>query len=161
MLQKNPCRRIRVQCEAKGEQRVLTREEQARVRGAAADAPLIPKKRYEFMDRYFKSSGRYGINMMRGTASTQVSIDFVNEWDFVRKYRFAYLIMPAIKLICDNLYLVELASGDDLPTKLSATAGVLSQTEAFPEGTPAVIDMADPAVSSAVVSHNVDISLDA
>lgn len=66
-----------------------------------------------------------------------------------------------LKLICDNLYLVELASGDDLPTKLSATAGVLSQTEAFPEGTPAVIDMADPAVSSAVVSHNVDISLDA
>ena len=65
-----------------------------------------------------------------------------------------------LKLICDNLYLVELASGDDLPTKLSATAGVLSQTEAFPEGTPAVIDMADPAVSSAVVSHNVDISLD-
>ena len=66
-----------------------------------------------------------------------------------------------LKLICDDLYLVELADGEDLPTKLSATAGVLSQTEAFPEGTPAVIDMADPAVSSAVVSHNVDISLDA
>lgn len=66
-----------------------------------------------------------------------------------------------LKLICDDLYLVELADGEDLPTKLSATAGVLSQTEAFPEGTPAVIDMADPAVSSAIVSHNADISLDA
>ncbi len=40
--------------------------------------------------------------MMRGTASTQVSIDFEDESDFVRKYRFAYLIMPAIKLITDN-----------------------------------------------------------
>lgn len=42
VLQKNPCRRIRVQCEAKCEQRVLTREEQARVRGAAADAGELP-----------------------------------------------------------------------------------------------------------------------
>lgn len=70
--------------------------------GSVYDLPLIPKKRYEYMDRYFKTSGTCGINMMRGTASTQVSIDFFSEWDFVRKYRFAYLLMPALKLICDN-----------------------------------------------------------
>jgi glutamate--cysteine ligase len=70
--------------------------------GSVYSLPLIPKKRYEYMDRYFKTSGTCGINMMRGTASTQVSIDFAGEWDFVRKYRFAYLLMPALKLICDN-----------------------------------------------------------
>ena len=70
--------------------------------GSVQNLPLIPKKRYEYMDRFFKTSGSCGINMMRGTASTQVSIDFVNEWDFVRKYRFAYLIMPALKFITDN-----------------------------------------------------------
>ena len=75
--------------------------------GSAHELPLIPKKRYEYMDRYFKTSGSCGINMMRGTASTQVSIDFINEWDFVRKYRFAYMLMPALKLITDNTSIFE------------------------------------------------------
>ena len=72
------------------------------VRGAAADAPLIPKKRYEFMDRYFKSSGRYGINMMRGTASAQVSIDYSDERDCIKKFRLANALSPLFALICDN-----------------------------------------------------------
>jgi glutamate--cysteine ligase len=87
-----------------------------RPKGSVYDLELIPKKRYEYMDRYFKTSGTCGINMMRGTASTQVSIDFVNEWDFVRKYRFAYLIMPAIKLICDNTPVFE-DKKNDTPLK--------------------------------------------
>ena len=40
--------------------------------------------------------------MMRGTAATQVSIDFCSEEDFVRKYRVAYQLMPALKLLTDN-----------------------------------------------------------
>lgn len=68
----------------------------------AQDMPLIPKKRYEYMDAYFKSSGTCGIHMMRGTAATQVSIDFCSEEDFVRKYRVAYQLMPALKLLTDN-----------------------------------------------------------
>jgi glutamate--cysteine ligase len=69
---------------------------------SADSLPLIPKKRYAYMDRYFQSSGTSGRNMMRGTASTQVSIDYCCEEDFCRKYRAAYLLMPALKLFSDN-----------------------------------------------------------
>lgn len=68
----------------------------------AEELPLIPKRRYEYMDAYFKGSGTRGRNMMRGTAATQVSIDYCSEEDFLRKYRAAYLLMPALKLLTDN-----------------------------------------------------------
>ena len=38
----------------------------------AEELSLIPKRRYEYMDAYFKRSGTRGRNMMRGTAATQV-----------------------------------------------------------------------------------------
>lgn len=66
------------------------------------DLPLIPKKRYAYMDAYFRRSGTKGINMMRGTASTQISIDYQNERDFVRKFRLASILSPLIKLWTDN-----------------------------------------------------------
>ena len=47
--------------------------------------PLIPKKRYEYMDHYFQTAGTRGRNMMRGTAATQVSIDYCCEEDFRRR----------------------------------------------------------------------------
>ncbi|MCI8387322.1 MAG: FtsQ-type POTRA domain-containing protein [Clostridiales bacterium] len=65
-----------------------------------------------------------------------------------------------LKLICDSIYLVELAGGDDLPTKLTATAGVLATEEAFPEGVAAQIDMANPAMPSAIVNPSINISFD-
>ena len=68
----------------------------------AADMKLIPKKRYEYMDRYFMNTGCCGINMMRGTAATQVSIDYDSEKDFVLKIRSAYMLMPLLKLLTDN-----------------------------------------------------------
>ena len=40
----------------------------------AAELPLIPKRRYEYMDAYFKHTETMGIRMMRGSASTQVSL---------------------------------------------------------------------------------------
>jgi len=66
------------------------------------DLTLIPKQRYKFMDRYFAESGTGGIHMMRGTASTQVSIDYHDEADFVLKYRAAYILMPLLLLLTDN-----------------------------------------------------------
>lgn len=66
------------------------------------ELPLIPKERYRFMDRYFKNAGSTGINMMRATASTQVSLDYTSESDFARKFRAAYVISPILKYICDN-----------------------------------------------------------
>ena len=68
----------------------------------AADIPLIPKKRYEYMNEYFKTSGTRGINMMRGSASTQISVDYCSEDDFVRKYRCLAIISPALKLLSAN-----------------------------------------------------------
>lgn len=66
------------------------------------DLRLIPKKRYEYMDRYFKTTGICGKNMMKGTSSTQVSIDYESEKDFILKIRAAYILMPLLKILTDN-----------------------------------------------------------
>lgn len=71
------------------------------------DLPLIPKERYSFMDRYFQTVDTCGRNMMRGTASAQISVDYTSEQDFVQKMRCAYLLMPAIKLLTDNTAVFE------------------------------------------------------
>lgn len=76
-----------------------------------AKAGLIPKKRYEYMDKYFQASGTMGRYMMRGTASAQVSLDYSCEEDFVRKFRAAYLLTPLFALLTasgspgDEMYL--------------------------------------------------------
>lgn len=68
----------------------------------AEQLPLIPKQRYEAMDRYFKNTGAGGIQMMRATASTQLSIDYYSEHDFVQKMRAACLLTPFFALLSDN-----------------------------------------------------------
>ncbi|MDR0287498.1 MAG: hypothetical protein LBI03_07345, partial [Clostridiales bacterium] len=68
----------------------------------AEDIELLPKSRYYFMDAYFKKTGSMGINMMRGTASCQVSIDYVNEADFIDKYQCACMLCPIFELISSN-----------------------------------------------------------
>ena len=73
----------------------------------AADIELIPKKRYEFMDKYFANTGEYGVCMMRGSASTQVSIDFANRKEAIRKMRLAYCAAPVIAMMCDNTMMFE------------------------------------------------------
>lgn len=68
----------------------------------ADDLEMIPKRRYEYMDQYFRTSGSTGRMMMRGTASAQISVDYSSEDDFVRKYRALSVVMPMIKLLTDN-----------------------------------------------------------
>lgn len=68
----------------------------------AEELSLIPKKRYEYMNDYFAHSGSRGYQMMRATASTQVSVDYVNEEDFVKKYRLACALVPVFSLITEN-----------------------------------------------------------
>lgn len=70
--------------------------------GKVEDMELIPKKRYEFMDRYFRGTGKHGINMMRGTASAQVSIDYINDDDCIKKFRLANALSPLFAMITDN-----------------------------------------------------------
>ena len=68
---------------------------------------LIPKRRYALMDAHFQKSGTGGREMMRGSASVQVSIDYFSEDDFRRKVQAAYYYGPVLKLLCDNAPFVQ------------------------------------------------------
>ncbi len=68
----------------------------------AADLELIPKRRYQFMNLYFREKGSFGTCMMRGSASTQVSIDYSSVSDCLRKLRIAFALVPLFSLMCDN-----------------------------------------------------------
>ena len=71
--------------------------------GEALDCQLIPKPRYAFMDNYLRSlPGMHAERMMRSSASLQVSIDFADEADAVRKMRIATLLGPIFALVTDN-----------------------------------------------------------
>jgi len=69
----------------------------------AAELPLIPKKRYEYMDAYFKRKDTQGIRMMRGSAATQITIDYTSELDFIRKFQFAQIMTPVFALLTENM----------------------------------------------------------
>lgn len=79
---------------------------------------LIPKHRYAWMNDYFQTSGTGGKEMMRGSASTQVSIDYTSEKDFCRKLKAAYYYGPVFKLLMDNASVFE---GQPLRTHLKRT----------------------------------------
>ncbi|MFR1638872.1 MAG: glutamate-cysteine ligase family protein [Eggerthellaceae bacterium] len=68
----------------------------------ARSLELIPKRRYQFMDLYLGERDIYGPCMMRGSASTQVSIDYTSTADCLRKLRLAFALVPVLSLICDN-----------------------------------------------------------
>lgn len=68
----------------------------------AAELELIPKKRYRYMDAHFARISDYGRCMMRGSASTQVSIDYTSVGDCLRKLRLAFALAPLFSLVCDN-----------------------------------------------------------
>jgi glutamate--cysteine ligase len=66
------------------------------------DLPLLPKKRYDFMYKYFKDRGRYAHHMMKGTASVQMNIDYTDEKDYIKKLRVGYFLSPLIYYLFDN-----------------------------------------------------------
>lgn len=66
------------------------------------DLELLPKDRYRFMDAYFEKIGPYGRQMMRGTAATQVSVDYYSEADFSDKYGIAYALRDVLAYYCAN-----------------------------------------------------------
>jgi len=68
----------------------------------ADDVELLPKDRYRFMDARFQRTGSQGRQMMRGSASTQVSIDYTDEADAILKMRIATLIGPLLALATDT-----------------------------------------------------------
>lgn len=66
------------------------------------EIPLSPKKRYRYMDAYFRNSGKYGKHMMRASASTQVSVDYKSEDDLVRKLKVLQKISPILMIMMEN-----------------------------------------------------------
>lgn len=73
----------------------------------AIDKELIPKARYDFMNAYLSSIGPWGPRMMRASASTQISIDYLDEADCIKKMRVAQVLAPLFALICDNAPIFE------------------------------------------------------
>lgn len=67
-----------------------------------SDIRMIPKKRYDYMFEYFKSKGKYAHNMMKGTASVQVSVDFSSEEDYKKKLRIISALSPVLYAVFDN-----------------------------------------------------------
>lgn len=73
----------------------------------ARSLELIPKRRYQFMNLYLGERDAYGPCMMRGSASTQVSLDYTSTADCLRKLRLAFALVPVLSLICDNTPMFE------------------------------------------------------
>lgn len=84
----------------------------------ADNLKLIPKARYHFMDEHFAAIGPYGRFMMRGSASTQLSIDFYSVEDCLRKLRLTSGLSPLFALLCDNTAIFE---GEPSPHQLMRT----------------------------------------
>ena len=66
------------------------------------DIPLSPKKRYKYMDAYFRESGKYGKYMMRASSSVQVSVDYRSEEDLIRKLRILEKISPILMIAMES-----------------------------------------------------------
>lgn len=72
------------------------------------ELPFIPKKRYEYMSNYFiKHGGSSPHNMMKGSASLQVAIDYKDEDDFRKKFFLANAISTFLYSTFDNAYIFE------------------------------------------------------
>ncbi|MDU2353099.1 MAG: glutamate-cysteine ligase family protein [Anaerococcus sp.] len=72
------------------------------------DIEMIPKQRYKYMYDYFEEfGGALAHNMMKGSCSLQVAIDYKDEYDFRKKYFVANAISPFLYSIFDNAYIFE------------------------------------------------------
>lgn len=74
----------------------------------------IPKRRYAFMERWFAFAGTRGKEMMKGTASVHVSVDYRDEKDFVRKVRAANILHPLLGFLMSNTRTYEGKPNEDV-----------------------------------------------
>jgi glutamate--cysteine ligase len=124
------------------------------------DLPLLPKKRYDFMYKYFKDRGRYAHHMMKGTASVQMNIDYTDEKDYIKKLRVGYFLSPLIYYLFDNTPFFEGKKASDASIREeiwsncdSDRSGIIPEVFAKEFGyrdyaeyilnTPAIIDLKD------------------
>lgn len=67
------------------------------------EVPLIPKARYKLMDAFLPTMGVYARDMMRISASTQVSIDCGDPEELARTYQLAVALGPLFSFLLDNV----------------------------------------------------------
>ena len=65
---------------------------------------IIDKKRYKLMDEYLSKRGKFARFMMRATCSTQISIDYVDEKDAIKKFKLFEKLTPFMSLMMENQY---------------------------------------------------------
>lgn len=68
---------------------------------------ILPKERYDHMYNYFKTKGTHAHNMMKGTASIQVTIDYKDEEDYKKKFQIANALSPVFYTMFENAFYFE------------------------------------------------------
>lgn len=71
------------------------------------DIELLPKKRYHNMFSYFKTHGSRSHNMMKGTSSLQISIDYSDEMDYRKKFYVANMLSNVFYATFENGFYFE------------------------------------------------------
>jgi glutamate--cysteine ligase len=69
---------------------------------AVEEIPLNPRPRHRFMAAYLPTKCRYGLHMMKATASTQVTFDYADEADAGQKFAVALTLSPTINAAFAN-----------------------------------------------------------
>jgi glutamate--cysteine ligase len=62
----------------------------------------VPKARYAIMREYLPTKGKYGLDMMRRTATVQANFDYCNEEDAMRKTRISTRLAPVTTAMLAN-----------------------------------------------------------
>lgn len=79
---------------------------------SSADIPWVPKGRYGIMAPYLEKRGKLAHKMMKMTAGVQISIDFFDMVDAMRKLRAALLCTPVAQALFASS---GIARGADIP----------------------------------------------
>lgn len=72
-----------------------------------SDLDWVPKPRYPIMREYLPTRGRYGLDMMRRTATVQANFDYTSERDAMRKLRAGLALSPLVTALFANSPFVE------------------------------------------------------
>lgn len=78
------------------------------------EIPWMPKDRYKVMRAYMPSRGDLGLDMMQRTSAIQVTADFADEADMVKKFRVALALQPIVVALFANSPFKDGRIGDSL-----------------------------------------------
>jgi glutamate--cysteine ligase len=71
------------------------------------DIPMVPKNRYDVMQKYMPRVGKRGLDMMKRTATVQANYDWCDEADMVASHQAALLVAPLVAALFANSPFVE------------------------------------------------------